>query len=295
MKRNAADGLFTKSSILAFGIVMTDSSKNHKIVLAAFGTSTNSTAIYSSLKERFEERFKQKIPMGFTSRVGSPKLKNVLEELPVKKEVEVVITPIFMIPGKVVLEDVKKLVEECELDFKSVRVARPLLPDDRIYQVLKEELSSDLEKSKHEETGVLFVGHGTPDEESSQIYTSFAQDIRSFFPAPLKVAFGNMEASVPHCRDVLGELIMSDIKTLVVQPLMIVDGVHIHEDIKGALNGGHHENKIYQHLFNIYGESFKSRLKEITFVYKPGLGAYRGIFELFADRTMKALAGNDVL
>jgi cobalamin biosynthesis Co2+ chelatase CbiK len=273
---------------------MTDSSKNHKIVLAVFGTSTNSTAIYSSLKERFEERFKQKISVGFTSRVGSPKLKNVLEEPPIKKEVEVVITPIFMIPGKVVLEDIKELAEKCKL-FKSVRVAKPLLPDDRIYQVLKEELSSDLEKSKHEETGVLFVGHGTPDEESSQIYTSFAQDIKSFFPAPLKVALGNVEASAPYCRDVLGELIMSDIKTLVVQPLMIVDGVHIHEDIKGALDGEHHENEIYQHLLEVYGESFKSRLKEITFVYKPGLGAYRGIFELFADRTMKAIAGNDVL
>lgn len=274
---------------------MTDSFKNHQIVLAAFGTSAKSIAIYDNLKERFEERFRQKIPMGFTSRVGSPKLENVLEELSVEKGLEVVITPLFMIPGKVVLEDVKKLIEECELDFKSVRVARPLLPDDRIYQVLKEELSSGLEKSKHEETGILFVGHGTPDEESSQIYTSFAQDIKSFFPAPLRVALGNVETSAPHCRDVLGELIMSDIRTLVVQPLMIVDGVHIHEDIKGALDGGHQENKIYQHLFNTYGESFKSRLREITFVYKPGLGAYRGIFELFADHTMKAIAGNDIL
>ncbi|MBW1838779.1 MAG: sirohydrochlorin cobaltochelatase [Deltaproteobacteria bacterium] len=295
MKRNAADGLFTKSSILTFGIVMTDSSKNHQIVLAAFGTSTKSIAIYDNLKELFEKRFRQKIPVGFTSHVGSQKLENVLEELSVEKGLEVVITPLFMIPGKVVLEDVKKLVEECELDFKSVRVARPLLPDDRIYQVLKEELSSGLEKSKHEETGILFVGHGTPDEESSQSYTSFAQDIKSFFPASLRVALGNVETSAPHCRDVLGELIMSDIKTLVVQPLMIVDGVHIHEDIKGALDGGHQENKIYQHLFNTYGESFKSRLREITFVYKPGLGAYRGIFELFADHTMKAIAGDDVL
>ena len=139
------------------------------------------------------------------------------------------------------------------------------------------------------------MGHGTPDEHSSQIYASFAQEIKSFFPAPLRVALGNVETSAPYCRDVLGELVMSTIRTLVVQPLMIVDGVHIHEDIKGALEGEHQENKIYQHLLDTYGESFTRRRGEITFVYKPGLGAYRGIFELFADHTMSALAGDDVL
>ena len=272
-----------------------DGLRKYQIVLAAFGTSTDSTSIYSGLKKRFEEKFRQKIPVGFTSRVGDPKLKTVLETLTSKGEVEVVITPIFVIPGKVVSEDIKRVAEECGRAFKSVKVAKPLLPDERIYRVLKEELSSDLEKSQHKGTGILFVGHGTPDEASSHIYTSFDQDITSFFPSPLKVAFGNVQTSAPYCRDILGELSMSDIKTLVVQPFMIVDGVHIHEDIKGALDGEHRENKMYRYLLDNYGEPLKRRLQGITFVYKPGLGAYRGVFEIFADHTVKALTENDVL
>lgn len=274
---------------------MSDSSQNYQIVLAAFGTSMDSSTIYIKLQELFEGRFEQKIPIGFTSRVGNPKLKSVLERLPSKKEMEVVITPLFMIPGKVVLEDVKKRAEKCEHYFKSIKVAQPLLPDERIYHVLREELLPDLTRSKCEESGILFVGHGTPDKKSSRIYDAFAQNIKSVFPPSVKVAFGNVECSAPYCRDVLGKLIVGDIKTLVVQPLMIVDGVHIHESIKKALDGARDESKLFHHLLDTYGEPIREKLGEITFIYKPGLGAYRGIFELFADHTIRALSGDDVL
>lgn len=271
---------------------MIDTSQKFQIVLAAFGTSTGSSAIYANLLKLFEERFKQTIPMGFTSRVGDPKLKNVLAKLPPDKMMDVVIVPLVMIPGRVFLDDIKRLAEEYETSFKSVRVAKPLLPDERIFDVLKEELLPELNKPKLEETGILFVGHGTPDNDSSQIYIDCAQKVKSLFPHSMKVAFGNVEFSAPYCKDVLGELIMSDIKTLIIQPFMIVDGVHIHDDIKGALDGDHHDNNIYHHLLDVYGEPLKKRLELMEFIYKPGLGAYRGVFELFADHTIKALSGN---
>jgi len=274
---------------------MSDGSQKYQIVLAAFGTSMNSSAIYVSLQEHFEARFAQEIPMGFTSRMGNPKLKNVLEGLSLKEGLEIMITPLFMVPGKVVLDNIKKLAEECEHHFKSIKVAKPLLPDNRIYHVLKEELLSDLEKLKYEETGILFVGHGTPDRESSLIYKDFAQNIKYIFPPSVKVAFGNVEFSAPYCKDILGELIMSNIRTLVVQPFMIVDGVHIHENIKGALSGDLKDNELYQHLLNNYGEPIKRRLREITFVYKAGLGAYQGIFELFANHTLRAIKVGEFL
>jgi cobalamin biosynthesis Co2+ chelatase CbiK len=272
---------------------MSDSSKNHQIVLAAFGTSTDSSSIYVTLKEHFEERFKQKIPIGFTSRVGNPKLKTVLEKLPSNEEMEIVVTPLFMIPGKVVLEDVKEMAEECEHHFKSIKVAKPLLPDDRIYQVLREELLPDIEKLKGEDSGILFVGHGTPDRKSSRIYDAFAENVESVFPSAVKIGFGNVEFSAPYYRDILGELIMSDINTLVIQPLMIVDGVHMRENIKGALGGDLKDNELCQHLLDNHGDPIKRRLREVTFVYKPGLGAYQGIFELFADHTMKAISAGE--
>ncbi len=274
---------------------MSNDSQNFQIVLAAFGTSTGSSAIYANLLKLFEERFKQKILMGFTSRVGDPKLKTVLADISSKKDMDVVIAPLFMIPGRVVLDDIEKVVEEYERNFKSIKVAKPLLPDERIFNVLKEELLPDLKKSKLDETGILFVGHGTPDRESSLIYVDCAQNVKSLFPPSLKVAFGNVEFSAPYCRDVLGELIMSGIKTLMIQPFMIVDGVHIHDDIKGALDVDHDENKIYHHLLDVHGEPLKKRLKEMEFVYKPGLGAYLGIFEIFADHTVKTLSGSGCL
>ena len=268
---------------------------NHQIVLAAFGTSTASSVIYRTLKRQFEAHFSQTIPIGFTSRVGTPTLRSVLESIPSRKTQEVVITPLFMVPGKVVSDDVWKVAHEYAHRFTSLRVAHPLLPDERVYQVLKEALLPDLENALERHTGILFVGHGSPEQESANNYVTFAHRIRSYFPPAVKVAFGNVEYSAPYCRDVVGKLIMSDIKRLVIQPFMIVDGVHIHEDIKGAFEGNQDENELAHHLFTTYGDSFTQRLKEIEFIYKPGLGAYRGIFEMFADHTTRALSAGEVL
>lgn len=268
---------------------MSNDSQNFQIVLAAFGTSTQSSAIYAGLCKFFEERFEQTIPMGFTSRVGNPKLKTILANLPPDRRMDVVIVPLVMIPGKVFVDDIKKVSDEHADNFRSVKVAKPLLPDERIFDVLKEELLTEFNRPKWEETGILFVGHGTPDDDSSRIYIDCAQNIKSLFPHFRKVAFGNVEFSPPYCKDVLGEIIMSDIKTLVVQPFMIVDGVHIHDDIKGSLEGDH-DNTIYQHLLDVYGEPLNKRLEQIALVYKPGLGAYRGVFEIFAEHTVQAIS-----
>ena len=96
--------------------------------------------------------------------------------------------------------------------------------------------------------------------------------------------------SAPYIKETLGEIIMSGIKTLIVQPFMIVDGVHIHEDMKGALEEQDPENNIYKHLMDTYGEPLKERLNRIKVIYKPGLGAYPGVFKLFEDHTEKALS-----
>ena len=74
----------------------------HQIVLAAFGTSLDPKAAYTRMQVRFQERFGQRIPMGFTSRVGEPKLKAILESIPADPDLVVVITPIFMLEGQVV-------------------------------------------------------------------------------------------------------------------------------------------------------------------------------------------------
>jgi cobalamin biosynthesis Co2+ chelatase CbiK len=269
---------------------MSDNLKNHQIVLAAFGTSTASSGIYQSLKQQFEEHFKQSIPMGFTARVGNPKLKTVLEGPLLKKEKTVIVTPLFMITGKVVSDDIETVVKECEPRFKAIRIAEPLLPDERIFEVMKKELSTDLQNAGNNDTGIFFVGHGTPDSNASHIYTDCARKLASCFPPSVRVAFGNVEMSAPYAKETLGEIIMSGIKTLIVQPFMVVDGVHIHEDIRGALDKQDPANKIFKYLMDTYGEPLRERLSMMKVIYKPGLGAYQGVFDLFADHTVKALS-----
>ena len=269
---------------------MSHNLENHQIVLVAFGTSTASSGIYQNLKQQFEERFKQSIPMGFTARVGNPKLKTVLEGLLLQKEETVVVTPLFMITGKVVSDDIETVVKECKSRFKAIRIAEPLLPDQRIYEVLQKELSTDLQNADNNDTGIFFVGHGTPDSNASHIYTECARKLASSFSPSVRVALGNVEMSAPYARETLGEIIMSGITTLIVQPFMIVDGVHIHEDIRGALDEQDPENKIYKHLMDTFGEPLRERLSQIKVIYKPGLGAYQGVFELFADHTEKAIS-----
>jgi len=269
---------------------MSHNLQEHQIVLAAFGTSTASTGIYQNLKQKFEERFNQSIPMGFTARVGTPKLKSVLEGLILQKEETVIVTPLFMIAGKVVSDDIEEVVKECKPRFKAIRIAEPLLPDERIFEVMKKELSTDLQNVGNNDTGIFFVGHGTPDSNASHIYTACAKKLISCFPPSVRVAFGNVEMSAPYVKETLGEIIMSGIKTLIVQPFMVVDGVHIHEDIRGALDKQDPENKIFKYLMDTYGEPLKERLNQIKLIYKPGLGAYPGVFELFADHTASALS-----
>ena len=273
---------------------MSPDPKNCRIVLVAFGTSADASAIYSGLLQRFEERFEQTIPMGFTSRVGKPALRTVLADLSPDKRTDLVIVPLVMIPGRVFLDDIQKVVMEYGRSFKSVALAQPLLPDGRLFDILKKELQPEWTGPTPEETGLLFVGHGTPDRDAAQIYIDCARKVQSLFPPAMNVAFGNVEFSAPYCRDVLGELIMSPAKRLVIQPFMMVDGVHIHDDIRGALEGKH-DNALYRHLLSLYGEALNERLRETECIYKPGLGAYRGVFEIFADHTLEALSGNGCL
>jgi len=173
--------------------------QKYQIVLAAFGTSMGPKAAYTSMQVRFQERFRQRIPVGFTSRVGEPKLKEVLEGLPADGELVVVIAPIFMVEGQVVKRDIVATAKECEHRFKEIRVARPLLPDARVYSAVKREVASRLKNVPPGGTGIIFVGHGTPDEKAAEIYGECARQVASLFASPFKAAFGNRRKTLWNC------------------------------------------------------------------------------------------------
>ena len=274
---------------------ITSTPSKYQIVLAAFGTSMGPKAAYTGMQVRFQERFRQRIPMGFTSRVGEPKLKAVLESLPADPDLVVVITPIFMIEGQVVKRDIAETARECEHRFKEIRIARPLLPDDRIYEVVRHEVASRMKNVPPGGTGIIFVGHGTPDDDAARLYGECARQLTSLFASPFSAAFGNLESPAPYLGESLGELIMSGIGHLLIQPFMIVHGVHMHDDVKGALEAQDQDNKLFRFLLDRYGEGVKGRLNEIRRIYMPGLGAYPGVFQIFADHTLQALSDGESL
>ncbi len=274
---------------------ITSTPPKFQIVLAAFGTSLGPTAAYTSIRVRFQGLFRQRIPVGFTSRVGEPKLKAVLEGLPEDRDLVVVITPIFMVEGQVVKHDIIDTARECEPRFKEIRIARPLLPDDRIYTVVREEVCSRMKNTPTGGAGIIFVGHGTPDDDAAQLYGSCARQLTSLFAPPFKAVFGNLESPAPYLGEGLGDLIMSGIGSLLVQPFMIVHGVHMHKDVKGALEAQDPDNRLYRFLLDRHGEPVIQRLKEIRRVYMPGLGTYPGVFQIFADHTLKALSAGESL
>jgi sirohydrochlorin ferrochelatase len=274
---------------------MTSCPQKYQIVLAAFGTSLGPKAAYTSMQVRFQERFRQRIPMGFTSRVGEPKLKAVLDGLPADRDLVVVITPIFMVEGQVVKHDIIDTAQECEHRFQAIRIARPLLPDDRIYGVVRGEVASRMKNVPPGGAGIILVGHGTPDDDAAQLYGECARKLTSLFASPFKAAFGNLESPAPYLGESLGDLIMSGIGNLLVQPFMIVHGVHMHDDVKGALEEQDPDNKLFRFLLDRYGDPVIQRLKEIRRIYMPGLGAYPGVFEIFADHTLKALSAGESL
>jgi|GEM_PF-3066526 len=262
----------------------------HQIVLAAFGTSLDPKAAYTRMQVRFQERFGQRIPMGFTSRVGEPKLKAILESIPADPDLVVVITPIFMLEGQVVKRDIVEAARECEHRFKEIRIARPLLPHGRIYEVVRHEVASRMKNVPPAATGIIFVGHGTPDDDAARLYGECARQLTSLFALPFRAAFGNLESPAPYLGEGVGELIMSGIGRLLVQPFMIVHGVHMHDDVKGALEEQDPDNRLYRFLLDRWGEPVKQRLREIHRIYMPGLGAYPGVFHIFADHTLEALS-----
>jgi sirohydrochlorin ferrochelatase len=192
-----------------------------------------------------------------------------------------------MLPGQVVYRDIVTFAEAHRSSFESLSVAEPLLPDRRVFAVMAREITQVVADNALTSWGVLLVGHGTREEGARRIYEASLRQARGVFPPAVPVELGHMEFSPPFAKDCLATLLLSGVKHLIIQPFMIVDGVHIDEVRKGLdVHAGPHS--WHRELSEAYGEILRTRLLDFEFTFMPALGCYGGVFDIFFDHALRA-------
>lgn len=116
--------------------------------------------------------------------------------------------------------------------FEDILLGTPFMnsPKDckRMAEILTERFKSQLED---DETGIILMGHGTPEHFANALYSLLQVELDRI--AYGRFFIGTVEAA-PEISDVLADLKRhSEIKKLVLSPLMIVAGDHANNDLAG--------------------------------------------------------------
>ena len=149
----------------------------------------------------------------------------------------VYVMPTHMIPGEE-FDELANVVQafrtlKGKYGFKTLKLGRPFLDGvndcEGMADVLLERFRVQL---KDEHTAVILMGHGTPEHFANAMYTQLqlALDTKAYG----KFFVGTVEAA-PKIGDVIARLKRhSEVKKLVLSPLMIVAGDHAHNDLAGG-------------------------------------------------------------
>ena len=169
----------------------------------------------------------------------------------------------FVIDG-IEFEKLKRIMESLSKELKFKYKVRPALMHDNESVNQLARIISELIKRDCKEEAVLLCGHGT-ESKADERYESLRNDIEKILG--IKVINANMEGT-NHYSSAMEILDKNNIKSVYVQPMMIVYGDHGFKDIEGD------------------EDSLKVLLMEKTIKYKiasKGLGEYKEIRELFME------------
>lgn len=208
----------------------------------------------------------------FTSRIVIRRLKErgiekhnpveALKKLKADGFTHVVIQAVNIIEG-VEMEALRRDVMALSSGFKDIRVGNPLLytPDDYL-AVIKALIPSNYDRSKTNETAVVWVGHGTYTPATAQYamldYMLKAEGYENYHVATVE--------GYPTLDNVISKLIKNRIKKVTLLPFMFVAGDHAKNDI---------------------AVDIKEELEEKGFVVEvilEGLGQNEKIQQIFIDR-----------
>ena len=258
------------------------------ILVVSFGTSVPEArqAIDSLAGAAREEFPNSEVRLAFTSNIIRRKLaRETSEDIPNPVQAlaklndegftDVYVMPTHMIPGEE-YDELRNVVGafstlKGKYGFESLKLGRPFLfgVDDceGMADVLIERFSSQLQD---EGTAIILMGHGTPEHFANAMYSQLqlALDTKAYG----KFFLGTVEAA-PKITDVIARLKRhTEVKKLVLSPLMIVAGDHAHNDLAG-------EDESESWLNILRGEGY-----EDISTYLVGLGEDENIQREFVRR-----------
>ena len=172
-----------------------------------------------------------------------------------------------------IILDILKERDHLEIDNVGQAVGRPLLVEDRDYDTLIGALAEETAPYNTSDTAIVFMGHGT-EHAANATYPKLQQKlIRAGFH---NFFIGTVEAE-PTVEDVLADVRKTDVKKVVLLPLMVVAGDHANNDMAGDAED------TWKAVFANAGYETRCVLK--------GLGQYPAVQQMFVDHVADALAG----
>ena len=226
-----------------------DSGKKSAMLVVSFGTSMPEARkaidnLVNTVKKEFPGH---EVRLAFTSNIIRRKIareqkgiiptpSQALAQLNDEGYTSVIIIPTHMIPGE-------EYDEVCEVagafgnisgkfGFDEIGVCTPFLNGvkgcETVADILMKRFSEQL---KDKETAIILMGHGTPEHFANAQYLQLQLALNQ--KAYGRFFIGTVESS-PSIDDILAELKRhSEIKKLVLSPLMIVAGDHANNDMAG--------------------------------------------------------------
>lgn len=282
-------------AILAFTIMLlipyAAQAKQDKpaILVVSFGTSMPEARkaidnLVNATRERFPDT---EVRLAFTSNIIRRKLEQVipspveaLAKLNDEGFSDVYVMPTHIIPGEE-YDEIANVVSAFnslygKYSFDDLELGEPFLNSikdcDRMAEILLERFKSHMADKN---TAIILMGHGTPEHIANAMYLQLqlALDRKAYG----KFFIGTVEAA-PLIEDVLANLKRhSEIRKLVLSPLMIVAGDHANNDLAGKDDKGSWLNILKANGYN-----------NIT-TYLVGLGEDENIAKDFVNKIAKLM------
>ena len=241
---------FSISIFLLFSLISSAfAQEKQAILIVSFGTSMpEARKAINNLFESTRENFKgYEIRLSFTSNIIRKKIlreQNINIPTPVQALADlnnegfknVYVMPTHLIPGEE-FDEIKNVVSAFKIltgkyGFNKLILGRPFLNNyedcERMAKILASRFAEYINDNN---TGIILMGHGTPEHVANALYSllQFALD-KNY---KNKFFLGTVEAA-PKIEDVILKLKANpEIKNLIISPLMIVAGDHANNDLAG--------------------------------------------------------------
>lgn len=205
--------------------------------------------------------------------VVMPSLTECLEGLKQEGFQKVYLQPTHFTPGEEYAHKVIEVAEGFRESFAELEIGEPLFFKEADFQQGLQAVYGANALEEHEE--LVLLGHGSPHQHNPVYEKLQEQADREKLPVHIGVV---EESDTPNFAMVLARLQAQEAKKVLLAPLLLSGGLHVHEDMAGEGEG-----------------SWLSRLKAAGFEVRTelrGLAEYPAFRKLYLDKALK-LVGSE--